>query len=134
MSLVGATPSVVVATRDPVLGESVLAAFEPLGSRAPRVTQVGSGAECITALCLLNPALLVFDDAVTDRPGPELVDEVHRLRPNVRVVYIASEHSMSLERAARCVGVLFYVARPLDAGMIEPMLLGVLDRSGRNAS
>ena len=41
---------------------------------------------------------------------------------------------MNLERAARCVGVLFYVARPLDTESLEPMLLGVLDRASRNAS
>jgi len=133
MSFETKSTQVVVATRDRDLSANVAAGFTPLGARAPRVTQVASAAECLTALCLLNPALLVLDDAVTERPGPELVDDVHRLRPDLRVVYVAREHSIELERAARRAGVLLYVAQPVDSGSLESVLLRILDRAERNA-
>ncbi len=134
MPFAAKSSQVVVATRDRGLSAHVAEAFTPLGARAPRVTQVGSAAECLTALCLLNPALLVLDDAVTERPGPELVDDVHRVRPDVRVVYIAHEHSLELERAARRAGVLFYLAQPVDSESLEAMLLRILNQAARNTN
>lgn len=134
MPFAAKSAQVVVATRDENLSANVMEAFAPLGTRAPRVTQVASAAECLTALYLLNPALLVLDDAVTERPGPELVDEVHRVRPDVRVVYVAREHTLELERTARRAGVLFYVAQPVDAESLESTLVRILDRAERNAS
>jgi DNA-binding NtrC family response regulator len=133
MPFAAKSTQVVVATRDQRLSANVVDAFTPLGARAPRVTQVASAQECLTALCLLNPALLVLDDAVTERPGPELVDDVHRLRPELRVVYVAQDHSLDLERAARRAGVLFYVAQPVDSESLESILLRILDRAERNA-
>lgn len=117
---------VVVATRDPGLGETVAAAVAALGSQAPRLSQVSTLADCVAAIRILNPSVVLLDDGVADRAGPELLAEVQRAGPAALVVYIAARHSHDLEREVRRQGVLFYVARPVERETLESTLVHIL--------
>jgi response regulator of citrate/malate metabolism len=125
---------VVLATRDSTVGAMVSAALASLGPQAPRLSSVSSMAECLSALRLLRPSVVLLDDAVTDKPGPQLIQELHKVQPGVHVVYIASRHSLDLEREMRCQGVLFYLARPMESESLESTLLHILQGLLRTGS
>jgi response regulator of citrate/malate metabolism len=117
---------VVLVTRDARVGAMVCNALSNLDGQPPRLSVVRSMVECVAAVKLLDPSVVVLDDAVTDRPGPQLLEDLQVARSGVRVVYIASRHSIELERELRRLGVLFYVARPVESETLEATLLGIL--------
>ena len=125
--------SVVVVTQDPDLEQAVEAAVATLGSRAARLSRVTSAAECLTAVRLLDPVLIVVDDASCERPGFDVIQDLHRARPSAHVVYVATQHSHELEREVRRAGVLFYLARPVERAALGSILHGVLERLVRDA-
>jgi response regulator of citrate/malate metabolism len=83
-------------------------------------------AECLSALRLLRPSVVLLDDAVADKPGPHLIQEMQTVQPGVHVVYIASRHTLDLEREMRRQGVLFYLARPMENESLESTLRHIL--------
>jgi DNA-binding NtrC family response regulator len=117
---------IVLATRDPAIAQQVAAALSAMGPQAPRLSSVSSMPECVHAVRLLRPAVVLLDDDVTDRPGPQLLEELTAAQPGVLVVYIAAHHSLDLEREIRKGGVLFYVARPVEMETLESTLVGIL--------
>jgi len=117
---------VVLVTRDPEIGKMVASALASLGSQAPRLSSVGTMPECAAAVQLLHPSVVLLDDGVAERPGPQLLEDLQAVQPGVRVVYIASRHSLDLERDMRRQGVLFYVARPVESETLETTLVSIL--------
>ena len=117
---------VILASRDRGVGAMVSAALATLGSQAPRLSAVASIAECLSAVRLLRPSVVLLDDAVADSPGPHLVEELQAAQPGLHIVYIASRHSLDLERAMRRQGVLFYIARPMESESLESTLSQIL--------
>ena len=117
---------VVLVTRDAGMDALVTSALANLGSQAPRLSSVASMTECVAAVQLLHPSVVLLDDAVADRPGAPLLQALQAVQPGVRVVYIASNHSLDLERELRRQGVLFYVARPVESETLEATLIAIL--------
>ena len=118
--------TVVLATRDPELENLVLESLAALGDQAPRLTRVGNMGDCIVAVRLLSPCCVFLDDGIQDAPGPGLVEELHQTQPAVAVIYIASRHTLDLERDVRRQGVLFYIARPEGSKVLRAHLASVL--------
>jgi DNA-binding NtrC family response regulator len=117
---------VVLVTRDAGIDILVASALANLGPQAPRLSSVASMTECVAAMQLLHPAVVLLDDGVAERPGVQLLQELQAIQPGVRVVYIASHHSLDLEREVRRQGVLFYVARPVESETLASTLVNIL--------
>ena len=70
-----------------------------------------------------NARMVVIDDEVV--PAPErgwLCNQINKLAPHAALIYIASQHSVEIEKTARAHGAICYTARPLDAGRLSSML------------
>jgi hypothetical protein len=62
-----------------------------------------------------------------DRSARRLVAApLQAAQAGVRIIYIASHHSLDLEREVRREGVLFYIASPVEMDMLEAKLVGIL--------
>jgi len=117
---------VVLVTRDTAIDTLVASALANLGQQAPRLSSVATMTECVAAVELLHPSVVLLDDAVAERPGAQLLRDLQAIQPGVRVVYIASHHSLDLEREVRRQGVLFYVARPVESETLATTLVNIL--------
>ena len=117
---------IVLVTRDAGIDALVASALANLGPQAPRLSSVASMTECVAAVQLLHPSVVLLDDGVAERAGAQLLEDLQAVQPGVRVVYIASHHSLDLEREVRRQGVLFYVARPVESETLESTLVSIL--------
>jgi response regulator of citrate/malate metabolism len=117
---------VVLVTRDQEFAKMVAGALGTLGPQAPRLSSVNTMGECAAAVQLLHPSVVLLDDVAVERPGPQLLEELQAVQSDVRVVYIASRHSLELERDMRRQGVFFYVARPFESETLEGTLVNIL--------
>lgn len=117
---------VVLASRDRDLQGMVAECLIELGSQQPRLTTVSNIVDCVVAVRLLDPCLVLLDDGIHDAPGPTLVRDVRLTRSDVSLVYLASQHSLDLERQVRCEGVLFYIAHPQGDAVATSRLANVL--------
>ena len=106
--------ALVAATRDEAIEDLVERVRAQLDVEPPKLTTVRNLPDCLLAVQLLDPRLLILDDGIQVQPAGDatILDRIHRLRPGLAVVYVASNHSLELEREVRRRGVLFYVARP----------------------
>jgi DNA-binding NtrC family response regulator len=118
--------AVVLATRDPGIEATMGQVLAGFGPQVPRLTTVDTMNDCVTAIRLLDPSVVVLDDGVDDERGPDLVEEVHRARPAAPIVYIATHHSLDLEREVRRRGVLLYLARPEGLDVLRARLVSIL--------
>ena len=125
--------TIVLASRDETLAATVCSALAELGERAPRLTTVRSVPDCIIALRLLGPSLLLLDDGIQDAPNTNLLERVQEARPGTPIVYLAAQHSLDLEREVRRRGVLFYLARPEEKGILESRLGYILQGLARTS-
>ena len=103
---------VVLASRDRDLHSMVADCLTAMGSQPPRLTTVKSISDCVVAVRLLDPCLVLLDDGIHETPGPALIHDLRQARTDVSLVYLATRHSLELERQVRCEGVLFYIAHP----------------------
>lgn len=93
---------------------------------APSVlTTVRNGDEGLAALTRGRPRLVVLDDSISDLDGPGLLRALHQQVPEALVVYLATHHTLELERAVRQLGVLYYTEKPPDALLFEKVLATV---------
>lgn len=117
---------VVLASRDRDLQSMVAGCLSELGSQPPRLTTVNSITDCVVAVRLLDPCLVLLDDGIHDAPGPNLVHDLRQARSDVSLVYLAARHSLDLERLVRCEGVLFYIAHPQGDAVATSRLANIL--------
>ena len=118
--------AVLLATRDKGLEAMVSVALAGLGPEVPRLAKVDNLGDCVVAVRLLDPSVVLLDDGIEDAPDARALSEVREVRPSAPVVYIASQHSLDLEREVRRLGVLFYIARPEAPEVMRSHLLRVL--------
>ena len=119
------TGPVVLASRDRGLHRMVVECLTELGSPS-RLTTVNSISDCVVAVRLLDPCLVLLDDGIHETPGPALVQDLRLARADVSVVYVAARHSLGLERQVRCEGVLFYIAHPQGDAVATSRLANIL--------
>jgi response regulator of citrate/malate metabolism len=118
--------AVVLASRNPEVGNMVAGALATIGASAPRLSSVSNLSDCVNAVRLLHPSVVLVDDDVTEAPGASLLHQLQAAQAGVRIIYIASHHSLDLEREVRREGVLFYIASPVEMDMLEAKLVGIL--------
>jgi DNA-binding NtrC family response regulator len=78
------------------------------------------------------PSLVVVDDLVLAPPDRGwFLEQVRRLAPEARVVYVASDHDEEVERSVRAHGVLHYTSRPIDEDRFERVLAALIGPPAR---
>jgi len=121
-------PPVVLLTRDPALEAIVRHVVSEDDADVPplRFSSVATTPECLSAVQLLHPSVVLVDDAASDRAGTQLLHELHAVQPSARVVYLAAHHTLELEGELRRNGVLVYLARPEETEGLESALAIIL--------
>jgi response regulator of citrate/malate metabolism len=121
-------PPVVLLTRDPALETMVrhVVSADEIDVPAMRFSSVATTPECLSAVQLLHPSVVLIDDAASDSTGTQLLHALQTVQPNVRVVYLASHHTLELEGELRRNGVLVYMARPVETEGLESALAIIL--------
>jgi len=121
-------PPVVLLTRDSELEAIVrqVVSAENYDVPAMRLSSAATTPECLSAVQLLRPSVVLVDDAASDWNGAQLLRELHAAQPGVRVVYLASHHTLELEGELRRNGVLVYLARPMETEALESALACIL--------
>jgi len=125
--------TVLVLTQSEQLAGIVSHALEGLGSRGPRLGTVKTLSDCLVALRLLAPSLVIVDDATIGAAGAEALDELHQARAGTPIIYFASQHTLDLEREVRRRGVLYYVQMPDSAEQLDTILARLLGAFVRDA-
>jgi DNA-binding NtrC family response regulator len=125
--------TVLVLTPSEQLAGVVAHALEGLGSSGPRLSTVQTLADCLVALRLLAPSLVILDDAVTGQTGAEALDALERIRSGTPIIYFATHHTLDLEREVRRRGVLYYVQMPETREQLDMILCRLLTAFVREA-
>ena len=126
--------TVLVLTQNEQLAGIVSHALESLGSTGPRLGSVKTLSDCLVAVRLLAPSLVIVDDATIGSTGATALDELHQARAGTPVIYFASHHTLDLEREVRRRGVLYYVQMPDSPEQLDTVLgrlLGAFVRDAR---
>lgn len=118
--------TVLVLTSNEALAGIVSHAIEGLGANGPRLTTVRNLADCLVALRLLAPSLVILDDATFPATGAEALDDLLQVRPGTPIIYFATLHTLDLERDVRRRGVLFYVQMPESPDQLDSVLARLL--------
>ena len=125
--------TLLVLTSDEELAGIVSHAIEGLGANGPRLSTVHNLADCLVALRLLAPSLVIVDDATFPASGAEILDDLLQVRPGTPIIYFASKHTLDLERDVRRRGVLFYVQMPESPEQLDAVLERLLGAFVRDA-
>lgn len=66
-----------------------------------------------------NIHLAVIDMELFDTPGIELIPILKGLHPDIRVIFTTSDHSIEIESKVRKMGIVLYMPKPLDLGLMK---------------
>ena len=94
-----------------------------LQSRGFEVTAVGAVQEAIDVARLATPAFAVLDLRLEDGSGLQIVEELHRRRPDCKVVMLTGYGNIATAVAAVKAGALDYLSKPADADDVVKALL-----------
>lgn len=96
-----------------------------LAGRGFDVTSVGSVAEAIDAVRAKPPAFAVLDLRLEDGTGLSVVEEVHRRRPDCKVVMLTGYGNIATAVAAVKAGAIDYLSKPADVEDVIKALLAL---------
>ena len=74
------------------------------------------------------PAFAVIDLRLLDGNGLDVVDEIHRIREDSRIVMLTGYGNLPTAVAAVKAGAIDYISKPADAEAVEAALLAAPDR------
>lgn len=94
-----------------------------LQGRGFEVTSVGSVREAIEVTRLSAPAFAVLDLRLEDGSGLQVVEELHKRRPECKVVMLTGYGNIATAVAAVKAGALDYLSKPADADDVVKALL-----------
>jgi two-component system response regulator RegA len=96
-----------------------------LAQRGFEVADAGSVSEAKAAAESRPPAFAVLDMRLEDGSGLEVVDELHRRRPDCRVVMLTGYGNIATAVAAVKAGAVDYLSKPADADDVAKALLAM---------
>jgi two-component system response regulator RegA len=96
-----------------------------LAGRGFDVTSVGSVAEAIDAVRGKPPAYAVLDLRLEDGTGLSVVEELHRRRPDCKVVMLTGYGNIATAVAAVKAGAIDYLSKPADIEDVIKALLAL---------
>lgn len=112
---------------DGELARAISDGLARLGVPPSALVTICSGAEALRWVAAERPGLVVLDDAAADCAGAELVTALAREGVDgARVIYVATRHTLELERLVRRLGVLYYTEKPPACGVIERIAASVI--------
>ncbi|MGD2133239.1 MAG: ActR/PrrA/RegA family redox response regulator transcription factor [Maricaulaceae bacterium] len=94
-----------------------------LAQRGFDVTDVATVSEAMDAARGAPPAFAVLDMRLEDGNGLDVVDELHRQRPDCRVVMLTGYGNIATAVAAVKAGAIDYLAKPADADDVAKALI-----------
>jgi two-component system response regulator RegA len=94
-----------------------------LAQRGFDVTDVATVAEAKAAADKTPPAFAVLDMRLEDGSGLDVVDELHKRRPDCRVVMLTGYGNIATAVAAVKAGAVDYLSKPADADDVARALL-----------
>lgn len=98
-----------------------------LESRGFQVRAAQGVNEALAIVREAPPAFAVLDMRLEDGSGLTVVEEMHNLRPNARVVMLTGYGNIATAVAAVKAGAVDYLAKPADADDVMKALLAVKD-------
>ena len=78
-----------------------------------------------------NFHIAVIDMKLSDTQGIELVPILKALHPDIRIIFTTSNHSIETESKVRTTGIILYMPKPLDLGLMESAVTKGLKDAGR---
>ena len=69
-----------------------------------------------------RPRLVILDDQLADTRALDLLPHLGRVSPKLLIVYLATCHTLELEREVRQLGVLYYTEKPPDLEVLKRIL------------
>jgi two-component system, response regulator RegA len=94
-----------------------------LEHRGFTVTVAASVAEALTAMRQVQPAFAVLDLRLDDGDGLTVVEELHKRRPDAKVVILTGYGNIATAVAAVKAGAVDYLSKPADADDVVKALL-----------
>jgi two-component system response regulator RegA len=94
-----------------------------LQARGFDVTSVGAVQEAIDVARMSAPAFAVLDLRLEDGSGLQIVEELHKRRPDCKVVMLTGYGNIATAVAAVKAGALDYLSKPADADDVVKALL-----------
>lgn len=79
-----------------------------------------------------NIHIAVIDMGLSDTQGIELIPILKSLHPDIRVIFTTPEHSIEIESRARTTGIILYMPKPLDLGLMEKAVAKGLKNASRS--
>jgi len=98
-----------------------------LESRGFEVRSAGGVSEALAMVREKAPAFAVLDMRLEDGSGLTVVEEMHNLRPEARVVMLTGYGNIATAVAAVKAGAVDYLAKPADADDVMKALLAIND-------
>lgn len=94
----------------------------------PRTTlaTAACGRDALRILARERPSLVVIDDDLPDTTGLDLLRALRRDGVKTLVIYVATHHTLELEREVRQLGVLYYTEKPPGPLVMERIVATAL--------
>lgn len=113
---------VVLAEDEVVLRSSLAERIEALDSDFLVVEQAGDGQQALEAIHQQNPHLLITDIKMPGMNGLELIDQVRRRYPAMKIVILSGYSDFSYMQQAIRVGVSNYLLKPVEDETLKEIL------------
>ena len=111
--------SVLVVEADP---DQQVPMARALRKQGLRVVATGSGSGALALVSEWDVTLILVSESLPGRSGIDLVREIHRTRPESRIVMVTSDSEPRFSAAARAAGALGCVVKPLVAESLSTWL------------
>ncbi len=82
-----------------------------------------SGAEAMKVCRAFRVDLAIIDMSLPDMHGYELVLELKKIRPNIRVIMASEDYSLEAEANARRSGIIFYAQKPFCIDLLRMVVM-----------
>ena len=115
-------PGVLLVSRDGELKRQIGLALHRSGLSSTLLRMAGCGREALAMLANQRPRLVILDDQLADTRALDLLPHLCRVSPKLLIVYLATCHTLELEREVRQLGVLYYTEKPPDLEVLKRIL------------
>ncbi len=91
------------------------------------VREAGSGIAALEAYYLDKPDLVLLDLSMEDMGGLEVLAELRRLDPSVRVIVVSADVQRTTEELVRAAGALRFLGKPASPDALLEAVNDILD-------
>jgi DNA-binding response OmpR family regulator len=124
---------VLLVSQDAELKRQITHALHRSGLSSGLLRSAACGREGLDLLATQRPRLVILDDDLSDTKALDLLRRLYCLGPKLLIVYLASCHTLELEREVRRLGVLYYTEKPPDPEVLKRILDTTFPAAGQRA-